>query len=267
MKGNVKPFRRAGVLRSFETKRVAVSDITINGNRKAQRMRTKRDRYGRYGFFSELTNYLYLRRVGVINNLDYWFDPHGSKKYWAYYLLLEDCFAKNNGLDGFTLDQTFYIGIKGAVAAENGRHSNNIATCSRYVVAAKNVMRGNGFDSDVGCGMMAQNKQNFGTFGAKFIENSVRDSRKSGLCRNASATCKLCATPSATCTQIQAPHKEAISGARPAEADVLDTSHRLPDPRLRGAGKHRGRAFRAVRGVLGRAARDAGVLPAALFCG
>lgn len=184
VKGSVKPFKNAGTVRSFWTERITVSDLTIDGNRKAQRRKTKRDVYGRYGFFSELTNYLYLRRVGTINHGGYGFDPHGSKKHWSYYLLLEDCYARNNGLDGFTLDQTFYVGMTGCLSEKNDRHGTNIVTGTRYAVISRNVMRNNGFPSKVGCGIMSQNNQGFGTIGIRLVNNVVINSRKASLCFN-----------------------------------------------------------------------------------
>lgn len=46
-------WRTSGSVRSFQTRRVTVMDITIDGNRNKQK-KGKRDIYGRYGFFSEV---------------------------------------------------------------------------------------------------------------------------------------------------------------------------------------------------------------------
>lgn len=86
-------------------------------------------------------------------------DPHGSKKFWAYYLLLEECVARNNGLDGFALDQTVYVGMHDFLGVNNNRHGTNVVADTRYCRLSRNRMRNNGFNSGVGCNMMAQNNQ------------------------------------------------------------------------------------------------------------
>lgn len=116
-----KRFPKAGNIRSFETERVTVMHMTIDGNRFKQ-LKSKSANYGRYGFFSELTNWLYLYRVRVIRHAGYGFDPHGSKKYWGYYLVIDDCRAERSGLDGFTIDQTVHASITRCVSTANDRH-------------------------------------------------------------------------------------------------------------------------------------------------
>lgn len=71
-------FPKAGSIRSFQTERVSILDLTQDGNRANQRS-GKKQAYGRYGFFSELTNFLLLRNVRVRNNKGYGFDPHGTR--------------------------------------------------------------------------------------------------------------------------------------------------------------------------------------------
>lgn len=178
-------FKKSGVIRSFQTKRVTLADLTIDGNKDGQSSRDlKKAGYGRYGLFTELTNWLYMRNVAVINNLGYGFDPHGSKKEWAYFLLLEGCEARNNGLDGFTLDQTYYVALHDSLAENNARHGTNVVTGTRNCLIANNVMRNNGFRSEVGCNMMAQNNQNYGTNHIRFVRNRLFDARKSAFCFN-----------------------------------------------------------------------------------
>ncbi len=180
---NAPTFKQAGLVRSAATTRVTVADLTIDGNRKGQNsMDLHGAAYGRYGLFTQLTNFLYLKSVSVRNNIGYGFDPHGSKLEWAYYLLLEGCEAVNNGLDGFTLDQTYYVTLKQSWAKNNDRHGLNIVTGTRYVQVVENVMKGNGFDSGVGCNMMAQNNQQFGTKHIRYSYNRLVNARKAGYC-------------------------------------------------------------------------------------
>lgn len=70
LRDNSPRFKFSGNIRSFETERVTVMDLTINGNRYRQR---KGQTYGRYGVFTELTNYLLLRRVRVTLHHEYGF--------------------------------------------------------------------------------------------------------------------------------------------------------------------------------------------------
>lgn len=69
-------FRLSGVVRSFQTERVSILDMTIDGNKDRQlSMDPKLGGYGRYGVFTELTNWFYVNNVAVINHLGYGFDP------------------------------------------------------------------------------------------------------------------------------------------------------------------------------------------------
>lgn len=164
-------FPKAGSIRSFETERVTIMHLTQDGNRGNQN-NGKRSRYGRYGFFSELTNYLLIRSVKVKNNLGYGFDPHGSKKHWSYYLVMENCKADNNMLDGFTIDQTVHASIIGGVSTGNDRHGYNVVTGTQLAVFRDCVARNNGQKSKVGYGFVAQNNQNYGT--SRIVFDNIR---------------------------------------------------------------------------------------------
>lgn len=74
---NAPRFRYSGSIRSFHTERITITDLTQDGNRGNQGL-DKRRNYGRYGLFTELTNFLYLKNVRVKNNWAYGFDPHGK---------------------------------------------------------------------------------------------------------------------------------------------------------------------------------------------
>ena len=180
---NAPVFSHAGVVRSTRATRVTVANLTIDGNMKGQKSKDlDGEAYGRYGLFTQLTNFLYLQGVSVQNNIGYGFDPHGSKLEWAYYLLIDGCEAVNNGLDGFTLDQTYFVTLKRSWAYNNARHGLNIVTGSNYVRVTLNVMKDNGFDSGVGCNMMAQNNQELGTKNLEFSYNRLFNARKAGFC-------------------------------------------------------------------------------------
>lgn len=70
-------WRSSGQIRSFQTRHVTVMDLTIDGNRKKQK-KGKKASYGRYGLFTELTNFLWVKNVYVKNCVQYGFDPHGT---------------------------------------------------------------------------------------------------------------------------------------------------------------------------------------------
>jgi len=61
MKNNSPRFKQAGIIRSMHTKHITVKDLTIDGNRKGHKeTNLAYGGYGRYGLFTELTNYLYI---------------------------------------------------------------------------------------------------------------------------------------------------------------------------------------------------------------
>lgn len=142
---NATRFTHAGMVRSVETKHVTVANLTIDGNMFNQQTRDlKSDGYGRYGFFTQLTNYLYLYRVRVVHNLGYGLDPHGDKIEWGYRLIIDECEAIENGMDGITIDQTMYALIRNSSSIKNARHGINIVTGTRYLKAFGNILKDNG---------------------------------------------------------------------------------------------------------------------------
>ncbi len=171
---NAPRFPKSGSIRSMHTERVTVANLTQDGNRDKQRD-SKSHNYGRYGFFSELTNYLYIYNVRVRNNFGYGYDPHGSKKYYSYYLIIENCDALNNGLDGFTIDQTVHATIINGFSKGNRRHGYNVVTGTKLALFRTSISFENGENSTVGYGFVAQNNQNFGTSNIAFESCTATD--------------------------------------------------------------------------------------------
>lgn len=155
-------FRKSGSIRTFQTSHITITDLTQDGNRASQSASSARN-YGRYGFFSELSNYVYLARFRVRNNVFYGFDPHGSKLFWSYLLVMEKCEAEGNGLDGFTIDQTARATISGGFARRNDRHGFNVVTGTQLALFDKCTAVDNGERSSVGFGFVAQNNHLKGT--------------------------------------------------------------------------------------------------------
>lgn len=159
---NAPKFPKAGNIRSFWTKHITITDLTIDGNRANQPPGKSRN-YGKYGFFSELSNFVYLAKVRVRNNVFYGWDPHGSKKYWSYRLVMEGCKAENNGLDGFTIDQTIRATLVNCFSKGNDRHGFNIVTGTQLAAFTNCAAVDNGYKSGVGFGFVAQNNHFKGT--------------------------------------------------------------------------------------------------------
>lgn len=109
-------------------------------------------------------------------------DPHGSKRYYGYFLVIENCLSDNNRLDGYTIDQTYFGSLLSSVAQNNGRHGVNVVTGSRYTIVRGNTFSSNGAESGVGGGMVAQNNvESLETFGVRFEKNNVFNSTRAGV--------------------------------------------------------------------------------------
>lgn len=162
LKPRAKKFKYSGCIRTMHSKRISIIGLTQHGNRYKQ-SGSKKTLYGRYGFFSELSNFLFLKNFKVSYNNYYGFDPHGSKKHWAYYLVLDSCAASHNGLDGFAIDQTYYASVLNGKAFNNDRHGFNVITGTRYCLLQGGYASKNGGGTGVGYGYVVQNNGGYGT--------------------------------------------------------------------------------------------------------
>eukprot|EP00171_Calliarthron_tuberculosum_P009901 IDg9901t1 len=177
---NAPEFAKAGAIRTRYTRNVSVLDLTQDGNRTRVW-----PGYGRYGIYTHCSLFVWMRNVRVRNNHTYAFDPHGSKDRWGYYLVIEDCQSERNGLDGFTIDQYFYVSVLRCVGEWNDRHGINIITGSRVVLVKDCVFRANGGASGNGFGMVAQNNDTRGKFGTRscrFVSNKVENCFRGAVC-------------------------------------------------------------------------------------
>lgn len=177
---NAPEFSKAGAIRTRYTRNVSILDLTQDGNRARVW-----PGYGRYGIYTHCSLYVWMRGVRVRNNHTYAFDPHGSKDRWGYYLVVEDCISECNGLDGFTIDQYFYVSVLRCVGDRNDRHGVNVITGSRVVLVKDCVFRANGAASGSGFGIVAQNNDTRGKFGTRscrFVSNRVEDCTRGAVC-------------------------------------------------------------------------------------
>lgn len=179
------PYAVAGAIRVRDAERVSLLDFTQDGNRARQHLRTDKEQYGRYGIYTHLANFVWMARVRVRHNHKYAFDPHGSNDRWAYFLVIEDCVSEGNGLDGFTIDQTFYVSVLRCTGRRNERHGVNVISGSRFVLVKHCVAESNGSVSGKGFGLVAQNNLTDGDLNTNsviFVENTVKDCFRGAVC-------------------------------------------------------------------------------------
>jgi parallel beta-helix repeat protein len=152
--------RNAGILRLKRNgvpldqrivRNTVIEYLDIDGNRANQRQDVE-DAEKKYGLYAEVHDCV-LRRVTVRDCMGYGFDPHGtldlkpSKR-----LLIEDCVARGNLKDGFTLDQQEDMVMRNCLSEGNGRAGINIVTSTFNSLFENNTVLGNG-----GPGIFVQN--------------------------------------------------------------------------------------------------------------
>lgn len=99
---------------------VVVSDMEIDGNRA-----NVTDTGQEYGTFAAATTNLTFARLHVHDCPGYGFDPHSENGTPTRNLLISDCVASNNGLDGVTIAGIEKATVTGTVAYDNDRHGFN----------------------------------------------------------------------------------------------------------------------------------------------
>lgn len=105
----------------------------------------------------------------------------GSKVHWSYYLIMEDCEALGNGLDGFTIDQTVHASIIRGYSANNDRHGYNIVTGTQMALFRDCVSFNNGVATGVGFGYTVQNNHQKGTNRITFERCESNEDHRGGF--------------------------------------------------------------------------------------
>jgi parallel beta-helix repeat protein len=129
----------------------AVEYLEVDGNRANQRQDVE-DAEKKYGLYAEVHDCV-VRRVTIRDCMGYGFDPHGtvdlkpSKR-----LLIDDCIARGNLKDGFTLDQQEDMVMRNCLSEGNGRAGINIVTSTFNCLVENNRVLDNG-----GTGIFVQN--------------------------------------------------------------------------------------------------------------
>jgi len=180
--------RRSGFLRSTSCNNLNFYNLTIDGNKNKQNT-DKYSQYGRFGFFTEACDNVYVNGMGIINFQGYGFDPHGVKhtKTWSINLTIINSYAGCNDWDGYTIDQSANVLLRNNIAYNNGRHGFNIVTGTYNILIENNTAYGNGYyyyTGDEGCGIAVQNNMKYGTHNVTLKNNTFIHSKDAGICVN-----------------------------------------------------------------------------------
>jgi parallel beta-helix repeat protein len=154
MEGNAGIVRakRDGVpLERRTVRNIAVEYLEIDGNRAKQRQDVE-DAEKKYGFYAEVHDCV-VRRVTIRDCMGYGFDPHGTADLkQSKRILIDECVARGNLKDGFTLDQQEDMVMRNCLSQGNGRAGINIVTSTFNTLVENNVVLENG-----GTGIFVQN--------------------------------------------------------------------------------------------------------------
>jgi hypothetical protein len=150
---------------------VAVEYLEIDGNRAGQRQDVE-DAEKKYGFYAEVHDCL-LRRITIRDCMGYGFDPHGTADLKpSRRVVIDDCVARGNLKDGFTLDQQEDLVMRNCLSQGNGRAGINIVTSTRNALVENNLVLENG-----GSGIFVQN----GTGAVRLHRNEVLQNGQHGV--------------------------------------------------------------------------------------
>jgi parallel beta-helix repeat protein len=171
---------------------VTIEDLVVDGNRTTQAPGNEEKKFG---FYAE-GDFITFRRLVAKNCAGYGFDPHAhSDSIASTNVLVEDCEAYGNQLDGFALDMLNHSTFRRNYAHDNDRHGINLVTSATSITLTDNRSLRNG-----ATGLMAQNGTHDvviqscevgenalqGIFlrdadGCTVLGNTFRNNRRSGL--------------------------------------------------------------------------------------
>lgn len=180
--------RRSGFLRSTRCNNLKFYNLTIDGNKMNQNI-DKYSKYGRFGFFTEACDNVFIDGMGIIDFQGYGFDPHGVKatKTWSINLTIINSYSGNNDWDGYTIDQSANVLIVNNSAYHNGRHGYNIVTGTYNIKIINNTAYDNGYfyyEGNEGCGIAVQNNLQYGTKNVLVKNNTFVNNKDAGICLN-----------------------------------------------------------------------------------
>lgn len=183
-------FPNAGVIRMAGTDNNIIQDFTINGNKDSDVFdgSNPTSKY-RYGVYTLNSSRIHMRRVRAYNCPGYGFDPHGvpGSKDSTDYMVIEDSYAEDNNLDGFTIDKSYFVTVSNNWAIDNHRNGFELTTGAVAVNIINNHAINNGIVySSGGCGIKIQDQYNnggyWGTQMATVSNNYISGSGGTGIC-------------------------------------------------------------------------------------
>lgn len=132
-----------GIVRSewaVSTSNWGVADLTIDGNQDNTTGKVDGLFTGPQPGVTIADEDVFVLRVEIREVSRYGFDPHEL----TTRLMLQDCVAHDNGVDGFVLDGVRECLVSGCEAYDNGRHGFNVVTFSQDIVFTDTTSYGNG---------------------------------------------------------------------------------------------------------------------------
>jgi len=171
---------------------VTLEDFVVDGNRSHQAPTADEKKFGFYGEGDFLT----FRRLVARNCAGYGFDPHGhADSVASTNVLIEDCEAYGNLLDGFALDRMQNSTIRRNYAHDNDRHGFNLVSettglgltnCRAVHNGATGLMAQNGAHEVTvqACEMTGNGLQGIylrDADGCRLLGNTLHDNVRSGL--------------------------------------------------------------------------------------
>jgi parallel beta-helix repeat protein len=183
---------QSGLIRALYESNIEVRHLTLDGNKDGQirdipEIHNDTFSYGRFGVYYEVVDNAIIDNVKVMNFQGYGLDPHGTPgiDQPSTRIKITDCIVENNDWDGITLDKLRDTLVSNNIVTHNGRHGINIVTGSRRLVVSNNIIKNNGFlYPQPGCGIMAQNNDNFITKDLTITGNMIENSANDGICIN-----------------------------------------------------------------------------------
>jgi parallel beta-helix repeat protein len=184
--------RQSGLIRAKFQNNIEIRHLTLDGNKNGQirnipAIHNDTFNYGRFGIYYEVVDNAIIDNIKVINFQGYGLDPHGTPGIDepSTRIKVTNCIVENNDWDGITLDKLRDTLVSNNIVMHNGRHGINIVTGSRRLVVTNNILKHNGFTyAQSGCGIMAQNNDDFTTKDLTITSNMIQNSANDGICIN-----------------------------------------------------------------------------------
>lgn len=187
-------FQSAGMLRSFQSNNIIISNMTINGNKHHQVVdqekyftdSTKNDTwYGRFGVFIEGCTDVLYDNIQVTNFQLHGIAIDGNDVFWGNRIVIRNSFATYNDFEGIVIDQTMNVVIDNTTTKANGRNGYNIISGARNVTIMKSFSFKDGltFPNGTGCGIQIRTNK-VTTQNITVVNSTIVESKNAAICLN-----------------------------------------------------------------------------------